>query len=232
MPRDRTLARENGSRLPTAWTLSSSSLKTATCSPSTSAATPALGTMSSSGQTRIAMASDLNGSRLPTAWTLSSSSLKTATCSPSTSAATPALGTMSSSGQTRIAMASDLNGSRLPTAWTLSSSSLKTATCSPSTSAATPALGTMSSSGQTRIAMASCSFKVRLPLFGPRRPDLPALGDELGADPQRVLAHRAAHVVDAAFQVLQPGAGALQPVAGADVEHQEAVDELNQFLIR
>src|SRR5688572_2365342 len=57
MPRDRTLARENGSLLPTAWTLSSSSLKIATCSPSTSAATPLLGTMSSSGQTRVAMAS-------------------------------------------------------------------------------------------------------------------------------------------------------------------------------
>src|SRR5258706_13627302 len=57
MPRDSTLARENGSWLPTAWTLSSSSLNIATCSPSTSAATPALGTMSSSGQTRTGMAS-------------------------------------------------------------------------------------------------------------------------------------------------------------------------------
>src|SRR5512134_3520520 len=57
MPRDRTLARENGSRLPMAWMLSSSSLNMATCSPSTSAATPALGTMSSSGQTRTAIAS-------------------------------------------------------------------------------------------------------------------------------------------------------------------------------
>src|SRR5512134_763429 len=57
MPRDRTLARENGSRLPMAWMLSSSSRNRATCSPSTSAATPALGTMSSSRQTRTAIAS-------------------------------------------------------------------------------------------------------------------------------------------------------------------------------
>src|SRR5688572_11688503 len=57
MPRDSTLARENGSWLPTAWTLSSSRRNSATCSPSTSAATPAPGTMSSSRQTRTAMAS-------------------------------------------------------------------------------------------------------------------------------------------------------------------------------
>src|SRR3990172_2378943 len=87
------------------------------------------------------------------------------------------------------------NGSRLPTAWTLSSSSLKTATCSPSTSAATPALGTMSSSGQTRIAMASCSFKVRLPLFGPPRPDLPALGDEQHVAVRLVAVHEVAEAL-------------------------------------
>ena len=53
------------------------------------------------------------------------------------------------------------------------------------------------------------------------------VGLELGADAERVLADDLAHVVDAALEVLQPGAGALQAVAGADVEHQEAVDVLD-----
>src|SRR3989442_14562668 len=56
MPRERTLAPENGSWLPRARTLPESSpplstLNTATCSPPTSAHTPVLGTMSSSRQT-------------------------------------------------------------------------------------------------------------------------------------------------------------------------------------
>src|SRR5690242_4166299 len=50
MPRDRTLAPEKGSRLPTAW-MSFPVLKTATCSPPTSAHTPVNGTMSSRRQT-------------------------------------------------------------------------------------------------------------------------------------------------------------------------------------
>src|SRR5258708_16714402 len=50
MPRERTLACENGSKWPRAKTRSSSSRNTATCSPPTSAPTPALGTMSSSRQ--------------------------------------------------------------------------------------------------------------------------------------------------------------------------------------
>src|SRR3989441_11428418 len=54
------------------------------------------------------------------------------------------------------------------------------------------------------------------------------VGFELGADAQRILANHLAQVIDAAFQVLQPDAGALQPVAGADVEHEEAVDVLNE----
>src|SRR5882762_6618168 len=54
------------------------------------------------------------------------------------------------------------------------------------------------------------------------------VGFELGAYPKRVLAYDLAHVVDAPFEVLQPHAGALQPVAGADVEHQEAVDVLDE----
>src|SRR2546427_6498436 len=54
------------------------------------------------------------------------------------------------------------------------------------------------------------------------------VGFELGADAQRILANHLAQVIDAAFHVLQPDAGALQPVAGADVEHEEAVDVLDQ----
>src|ERR1700704_1193939 len=47
---------------------------------------------------------------------------------------------------------------------------------------------------------------------------------ELRADAERVFAHNLAYVVDAALEILQPGARALQPVAGADIEDQEAVD--------
>src|SRR2546425_2426375 len=54
------------------------------------------------------------------------------------------------------------------------------------------------------------------------------VGLELGADAERILATPLAQVMDAAFQVLEPDAGALQPVAGADVEHEEAVDVLDQ----
>src|SRR5579885_96436 len=57
MPRDRTFAPEKGSWLPSANTRSSASRNTATCSPSTSAATPVSGTMSSSGHTRTGIAS-------------------------------------------------------------------------------------------------------------------------------------------------------------------------------
>src|SRR3954470_11196902 len=57
MPRERTFAPENGSRLASAWTLSPGKRKIATCSPSTSAHTPAPGTMSSRRHTRIGMPS-------------------------------------------------------------------------------------------------------------------------------------------------------------------------------
>src|ERR1700704_476873 len=57
------------------------------------------------------------------------------------------------------------------------------------------------------------------------------VGLQLGAYAERVLAYRLAHVVDAALEVLQPDAGPLEPVAGADVEHQETVDISNQQLI-
>src|SRR5882762_6566597 len=57
------------------------------------------------------------------------------------------------------------------------------------------------------------------------------VGFELRADPKGVLAHDLAHVVDAAFEVFQPGGRALQPVAGADVEHEKTVDEPDERLV-
>src|SRR5712691_2265011 len=54
MPRESTFAFEKGSRLSSAWTLSSSRRKIAICRPRTSAHTPVLGTMSSRRHTRIA----------------------------------------------------------------------------------------------------------------------------------------------------------------------------------
>src|SRR2546428_1369092 len=54
------------------------------------------------------------------------------------------------------------------------------------------------------------------------------VGFELGADAERILANHLAQVIDAAFQVLEPDAGALQAVAGADIENEEAVDVLDE----
>src|SRR5512132_1279261 len=156
MPRDRTLARENGSKLPTAWTLPSSSLNMATCSPSTSAATPESGMMSSSRQTRVAISSCGFKVSLP------------------------------------------LLGPRRPDL---------------------SAFGDKHHVAVGRVAvheMAEALEDLRrldrsLPLAGIIVDKSLHLGLELGADTQRVLAHGPAHVVDAAFEILQPHAGALQP---------------------
>src|SRR5467141_172460 len=157
------------------------------------------------------------GSRLPTAWTLSSSSRKSATCSPPTSAHTPVLGTMSSSRQILCNFSFPLRragGTDLA------------------------ALGDEDDVAIGLVAvheMAEALHHLRvvdrlLPLALVAVDQLLDVRLELGADAERVLAHHLAHIVDAALQVLQPHAGALQPVAGADVEHEEAVDVLNQFL--
>src|SRR6185295_2417111 len=58
------------------------------------------------------------------------------------------------------------------------------------------------------------------------------VGLELGADAERVLADHPAQIVDAALEVVEPGTGALQAIGGADVEHQEPVDEPDQFFSR
>ena len=55
---------------------------------------------------------------------------------------------------------------------------------------------------------------------------------QLGADAERVVHDHLAQVVEAAVEPLQPGRGALQPVGGADVEHEEPVDEPDQRLGR
>src|SRR6267378_6414610 len=157
------------------------------------------------------------GSRLPTAWTLSSSSRKSATCSPPTSAHTPVLGTMSSRRQ----ILCNFNF--------------------PLRRAGGTDLAALGDEDDVAIGLVAVDKMAEpLPPLRVGDPPLPLalvavdqLLDvrlELGADAQRVLAHHLTHVVDAALQVLQPHAGALQPVAGADVEHEEAVDVLNQFL--
>src|SRR6185436_5946173 len=71
-----------------------------------------------------------------------------------------------------------------------------------------------------------------LPFAGIRGDVALHVGLELGADAERVLADHLAHVVDAALEALQPGAGALQAVRSTDVEHEESVDEADQFFIR
>ena len=49
--------------------------------------------------------------------------------------------------------------------------------------------------------------------------------------PRRVLAHDGLEVVEAALERVEPRRGALEPVGGADVEHQEAVDVAHERLV-
>src|SRR5688572_1254181 len=69
-----------------------------------------------------------------------------------------------------------------------------------------------------------------LPLALVALDELLHVGLELGADAERILADHLAHVLDAALELLKPHAGALQPVGRADVEHEKAIDVLNQRL--
>src|SRR5258706_7998957 len=158
------------------------------------------------------------GSRLPTAGTASLSSLKIATCSPPTSAHTPVFGTISASLQILCGFNFPLLGARRPD------------------------LAALGDEDDIRIggvavhevaeALEDLGIPDRvLPFAFVAVGELLHLGLELGADAERILADHLANVVDAALKVLQPDAGALQPIAGADVEHQEAVDVSNQLFI-
>src|SRR5512134_714473 len=177
MPRERTFARENGSRLPTAWTLPSASRNTATCSPPTSAHTPVSGTMSSSRQTRIG------------------------------SAAPEAARQGGATGSCRFKVRLPLFGS---------------------SGADLAALGDEHHAGVGRVAVHEVAealqdlrgFERLLPFAAVALDELLHVGFQLGADAEGVLAHRLPHVVDAALETLQPDAGALQPIAGADIEHE------------
>jgi hypothetical protein len=57
------------------------------------------------------------------------------------------------------------------------------------------------------------------------------LGFQLGGQAQAVVQQHALEVVQPAFEVVAPGAGALQAVGGAHVEHQEAVDQADQGVL-
>src|SRR5581483_12291801 len=159
-----------------------------------------------------------NGSRLPSANTRPSSSRNTATCSPSTSAHTPQLAAISSSRQILSSLGLLLLVARRPDL---------------------AALGDEDDAGVGRVAV----HEVPEALHDLRRLDglLPFafvafdvprhVGLELRADAERVLADHLAQVLDAALEVLEPDAGALQAVRGADVEHQEPVGEGDQRLV-
>src|SRR6185503_11161041 len=71
-------------------------------------------------------------------------------------------------------------------------------------------------------------FYRHLPFTGVVAPHTVHVGFELGADAERILADHLAHVVDAAFEVLEPRGGALQAISRADVEHQETIDVPDQ----
>src|SRR5690349_15352959 len=51
---------------------------------------------------------------------------------------------------------------------------------------------------------------------------------QLGTEAELVVDDVALEVLEAAVERLEPGRGALQSVRGADVEHQEAIDEPDQ----
>ncbi|MNN85024.1 hypothetical protein D3C81_2022580 [compost metagenome] len=53
-------------------------------------------------------------------------------------------------------------------------------------------------------------------------------GIQFATNPQAVLQNHFTQVVQPAFQVVHPGAGALQAIGGTDVEHQETVDRADQ----
>src|SRR6266446_273536 len=145
---------------------------------------------------------------------------KTATCSSPTSAHTPVFGTMSSSRQTA-------------TSCRLKFFFLRP--CRPDLAA----LGDEDQVAVGRIAVDEVAEALEdlgrldgfLPLALVVLDVALHVGFELGADAERILANHLAQVLDAAFQVLEPDAGALQPVAGADVEHEEAVEVPHQCLI-
>src|SRR5882672_2135044 len=165
-----------------------------------------------------------NGSRLPIA-KMFASILKSATCSPATSAHTPLFGTMSSRRQTRSNFCDPLDGLNFPL---LLARRADLAT-----------LGDEDDVGVRGIAVYEVAealedlgrFDRLLPLALVALDVLLHVGLELGPDAEAVLAHDLSQVVDSAFEVLQPDARALQAVGGADVEHQEPVDVLNECLV-
>ncbi|CCJ75563.1 hypothetical protein BN135_627 [Cronobacter muytjensii 530] len=53
---------------------------------------------------------------------------------------------------------------------------------------------------------------------------------QLLADAEGIVQDNLAQVVDAAFEIIHPGTGALQAIGGTDVEHQEAVNGAQQGL--
>src|SRR5258708_16797153 len=158
-----------------------------------------------------------NGSKLPRAKTRASSSRSTGTCSPATSAPTPAFGTMSSSRQ----MATSCRF-KFFFLWP----------CGPDLAA----LGHEDHVAIGRVAIHEVAEALedlrrfdRLLPFALVGLDVPLqLRFQLGADAERVFAHRLAQVVDAALEVLEPDARALQTIAGADVQHEEAIDVLDE----
>src|SRR5712691_868931 len=162
------------------------------------------------------------GSRLSSAWTLSSSRRKIAICRPRTSAHTPVFGTMSSRRHTRIASRSCRFKFSFPFP----------GPCR----ADLAALGDEHHVAVRLVAVHEMAEALHdfgivdrlLPFTFVAVHQLLHIRLELRADAERVFAYDLAHVVDAPFEVLQPHAGALQPVAGADVEHQEAVDVLDE----
>src|SRR5262245_20252618 len=147
-----------------------------------------------------------NGSRLPTAKTLSSPRRKIATWSSPTSAQTPAPGTMSSSRQTLCKLRFLFFRSRR--------SDLAALLHKHDIAVGLVAVHEVAETPQDLRRLD------RLLPFALIARDVPRhVGLELRADAERILADHLAQVVDAAFQVLQPHAGALQAVGGADVEH-------------
>src|SRR5207253_3574752 len=50
------------------------------------------------------------------------------------------------------------------------------------------------------------------------------LGLELGGDAERIVDDDLAQIIDTALERVEPGSGPLQPIGGADVEHEKAIE--------
>ncbi len=183
---------------------------------------------------RASTLTPLAGSWLPIAYT-ASRTRKIATCCPSISAAHAAVGNdlLECAHMTPARRGIGRRGTRC--AHTTRLSAARSSGCARPRLAALLDERTMPSSAcsllmKCRKRRSVCGSLDRVPSIRTRTPIHHALhiGFELGGDAQTILAHHVLQVVQSALEVVAPHRGALQPIGGADVEHQKTVDVADQ----